>query len=41
MNTRTYETIRVEHDGPIAVVSLHRPEKLNALNRALIHECRP
>ncbi len=34
----TYETIRVEAEGPITTVSLHRPEKLNALNRTLILE---
>ncbi len=38
MSTTTFETIRVETDGPIATVSLHRPEKLNALNRTLILE---
>jgi enoyl-CoA hydratase/carnithine racemase len=26
----TYETIRLEHDGPVAVVTLHRPEAMNA-----------
>ena len=29
------ETILVEHDGPIATVVLNRPEKLNALDRAM------
>lgn len=38
MSTTTYETIRVEADGPVTTVSLHRPEKLNALNRTLILE---
>ncbi|MGH8670218.1 MAG: enoyl-CoA hydratase/isomerase family protein, partial [Burkholderiales bacterium] len=29
------ETILVERDGPIATVVLNRPEKLNALTRAM------
>ena len=29
------ETIPVERDGPIATVVLSRPEKLNALTRAM------
>ena len=28
-------TIRVEHDGALATVVLNRPEKLNALTRAM------
>jgi len=32
----TYELIEVEHDGPIAVVTLARPEKRNALSSDLI-----
>ena len=34
----TYETLLVEIAGPIAKVTIHRPEKLNALNDAVIHE---
>ncbi|MDQ2908609.1 MAG: enoyl-CoA hydratase-related protein [Candidatus Eremiobacteraeota bacterium] len=34
----SYETILVERDGPIAVVSLNRPKVLNALNRLMIGE---
>ena len=35
-----YETIRYEKDGPIAVVTLNRPEKLNALSDDLQLEVR-
>ena len=31
----TYENLTVERDGQIAVVTLNRPEKLNAIDRAL------
>ena len=34
----TYETIQVEYDGPIFTLTLHRPEKRNALNRKLREE---
>ena len=31
----TYENLAIERDGQIAVVTLNRPEKLNAINREL------
>jgi enoyl-CoA hydratase/carnithine racemase len=33
-----YETIRVERDGPLMTVRLNRPEKRNAINRAMHSE---
>jgi enoyl-CoA hydratase/carnithine racemase len=33
-----YSMIRVERDGPVATVTLDRPEKLNALSLALLEE---
>ena len=33
-----FETILVEHDGPIAVVTINRPDKRNALNAAVRRE---
>jgi enoyl-CoA hydratase len=33
--TQDYDTVFVDRDGPTAVVTLNRPEKLNALNSAL------
>jgi enoyl-CoA hydratase len=37
-STSAYETILVERDGPVAVVTLNRPKVLNALNAKLIAE---
>lgn len=34
----TYENILVEVDAPIAVVTLNRPQVLNALNASLMAE---
>jgi enoyl-CoA hydratase len=34
----TYQTIIVEIDGPLAMVTFNRPEKLNALNPELLRE---
>lgn len=34
----TYETLLVEIAGPVAKVTVNRPEKLNALNDTVIHE---
>src|SRR3546814_20277421 len=31
------ESVLIEHDGPVAIVTLNRPEALNALSRALSH----
>ena len=36
--TTNYETIKLEHDGPIAIVTLNRPEVLNALSTTLFRE---
>lgn len=39
----TYEHLRVERDGHVAVVTLNRPDKLNAISRAahreIVHVC--
>jgi enoyl-CoA hydratase len=32
------DTVLVAHDGPVAIVTLHRPEKLNALDETLLTE---
>jgi enoyl-CoA hydratase/carnithine racemase len=34
----TYETLLVAHHGPVAVITLNRPERLNALNSVLLDE---
>ncbi len=36
----TFETILVEQDGPVAVVTLNRPKVLNALNILMLRELR-
>ena len=33
-----YETIQLSIDGPVATISLDRPDKLNAINTAMLHE---
>jgi enoyl-CoA hydratase len=34
----TYETLLLERDGRVAIVTLHRPEALNALSLQVMHE---
>jgi enoyl-CoA hydratase len=34
----SFETIRYEVEGPVAVLTLHRPEKLNAINARMVSE---
>jgi enoyl-CoA hydratase len=34
----TYENVTVERDGPVAVVTLNRPQALNALSYALVKD---
>lgn len=34
----TYETVLVERHGPVAVIAMNRPEKLNAFNTQLCHD---
>ena len=36
----TYATIKLERDGVIAVLTLHRPEKMNSLSDQLLAEFR-
>ena len=34
----SYETIRVERDGPLLTITLNRPERLNAMAPAMADE---
>lgn len=34
----TYSTLLIEHDGPLAILTLNRPEKRNAISTAMIEE---
>ncbi|MDE0309474.1 MAG: enoyl-CoA hydratase/isomerase family protein [Acidiferrobacterales bacterium] len=34
----TYDTIQLSIDGPVATISLNRPNKLNAINTTMLHE---
>ncbi len=38
MTETTYETVRVAREGAIAVVTIHRPEKLNAINERVLDD---
>ena len=33
-----YETLLIERDGPVAVVTINRPKVLNALNETVLSE---
>jgi enoyl-CoA hydratase len=35
-----FETVDYRKDGPLAWITLNRPEKLNAINRTMLHELR-
>ena len=35
----SYETILVETDGPVGIITLNRPDAMNALNKMLTLEC--
>ncbi len=34
----TYQTIKLESEGPVAVLTLNRPERLNAINQQMLSE---
>ncbi|MCU1477386.1 MAG: putative enoyl-CoA hydratase/isomerase, partial [Subtercola sp.] len=38
MSVPDFETLLIEHDGPVAWLTLNRPEKLNAMNDLLLDE---
>jgi len=38
MIQRSYSTIRTSVEGPVATISLHRPEKRNAINSQMVNE---
>ncbi|MEL6662863.1 MAG: enoyl-CoA hydratase-related protein, partial [Pseudomonadota bacterium] len=35
---KDYEQIKLEKDGPIAILTLHRPEKMNAFTGKMMYE---
>ena len=35
---KTYEQIKLEKDGPIAIITLHRPDKMNAFTGKMMYE---
>jgi enoyl-CoA hydratase len=35
---RSYETIEVRNDGPVSTITLNRPNRLNAINKAMLSE---
>lgn len=35
---KNFETIELKFDGPVAIVSLNRPDKLNAINKIMLDE---
>ena len=36
----TFDTLQIDQDGPVRLITLHRPQALNALNRQLLAELR-
>jgi enoyl-CoA hydratase len=38
MTTTSYEAVLLERDGPVAIIVLNRPERLNAINQALARD---
>lgn len=34
----TFETITLDHQGPVALITLNRPDKLNAMNKKMLDE---
>ena len=36
----TYETVKLEHDGALAILTLNRPEKMNSLSDQLLADFR-